>query len=52
MYKIEDTGEGLKVWLNGHCHNMSYYSARQFSGIIRKLVEKHFNQKEGNNDRT
>lgn len=33
------------VW---HCHNMSYHCARQFSGIIRKLVEKHLNQKEEN----
>lgn len=49
-YKIEDTGKGLKVWLNGHCHNMSYHSARSFAGIIKNLVEKHYDKKNETND--
>lgn len=50
MYKIEDTGKGLKVWLNGHCHNMSYHSAKILAGAIRKIVDKYLNQKKKTND--
>lgn len=48
MWKIEDTGKGVRVTIKGVFHDLSYHAATIIAGMLRNIVAKNREKTERN----
>lgn len=48
MWKIEDTGKGVRITIKGVFHDLSYHAAGIIAGTLRNIVAKNREKTEKN----